>query len=142
MSTPEGGGIRRIPSGAPWEDRVGYCRAVVHGDQVWVAGTVSVGRTGHVHAPGDVGAQAERCLEIIADALTQAGTDTAHVVRTRIFVTDMNAQTQAAVGAAHLAVFGAHRPASTMIGVAALAAPDYLVEIEADAVLPTRVPSA
>ena len=136
MKTIEDGALRRISSGAPWEDRVGYARAVVHADQVWVAGTVSVGRTGDIYAPGDVGAQAQRCLEIIAEALRQAGTDTAHVVRTRIFVTDMRPETQAAVGAAHLAVFDAHRPACTMVGVAALAGPDYLVEIEADAVLP------
>lgn len=139
MTSEADGAITRIASGAPWEARVGYRRAVVHGNQVWVAGTVAVGPDGKAHAPGDAGAQAARCLEIIAAALREAGTDIAHVVRTRIFVTDMNPQTQAAVGAAHLRVFGNHPPASTMVGVSALASPDYLVEIEADAVLPEPV---
>lgn len=127
--------VQRITSGAPWEDKVGYRRAVRVGDQVFVAGTVSVGADGKVHAPGDPGAQAARCLEIIADALQQAGAETRHVVRTRMFVTDMSPQTQAAVGAAHHDMFNAFPPASSMIGVSALADPAYLVEIEADAVI-------
>lgn len=133
------GAITRIASGASWEAKVGYRRAVVHGNHVWVAGTVAVGENGKAHAPGDAGAQAARCLEIIARALREAGTDIAHVVRTRMFVTDMSPETQAAVGNAHFHVFGAHPPASTMVGVSALADPDYLVEIEADAVLPDPV---
>lgn len=141
MRTEADGAVLRITSDAPWEDKVGYRRAVVHGGLVWVAGTVAVGEDGRPFAPGDAGAQAGRCLEIIARALEAAGTDTAHVVRTRMFVTDMSPQVQAAVGEAHRRVFGAHPPASTMVGVSALATPDYLVEIEADAVLPSTVRS-
>ncbi|KAA5804486.1 RidA family protein [Alkalicaulis satelles] len=125
----------RITSGAPWEDRVGYRRAVRCGDQVFVSGTVSVDADGRPHAPGDAGAQAERCLEIILAALAQFEAGPEHVVRTRIYVTDMAPESQAAVGAAHRAVFAAHPPASTMVGVSALAAPDFIVEIEADAIL-------
>lgn len=136
MKTVQDGAVRRIFSGAPWEDKVAYCRATVHARQVWIAGTVAVGEGGQPFAPGDAGAQAGRCLEIIAAALEAAGTDMAHVVRTRVFVTDMSAQVQAAVGQAHRKVFSGHPPASTMVGVSALASPEYLVEIEADAVLP------
>lgn len=127
--------VQRITSGAPWEDKVGYRRAVRVGKQVFVAGTVSVGPDGEVHAPADPGAQAARCLQIIADALKQAGAEPRHVVRTRMFVTDMSPETQAAVGKAHHDMFKDCPPASSMIGVSALADPAYLVEIEADAVI-------
>ena len=135
MTTPDSAGVQRITSGAPWEEKVGYRRAVRVGNQVFVAGTVSVGADGRVHGPGDPGAQAARCLEIIVAALQEAGADVRHVVRTRMFVTNMSPETQGAVGAAHHAVFKDHPPASSMIGVSALADPAYLVEIEADAVI-------
>lgn len=131
-------GRARISSGAPWEDKVGYRRAVVAGDHVFVAGTVAVGADGAPFAPGDAGAQAARCLEIIVAALKEAGAAPEDVVRTRMFVTDMGGETQAAVGAAHRAVFAACPPASTMVGVSALAHPAYLVEIEADAINQAR----
>ena len=105
------------------------------GDQVFVAGTVAVDEHGRPYAPGDVGAQTARALEIIAVALKEAGADVEHVVRTRVFTTDMHPDTQAAVGAAHLNVFKDHPPASTMLAVSALAHPAFLVEIEADAVI-------
>lgn len=127
--------VTRITSGAPWEDRVGYRRAVRVGDQIFVSGTVAVGPDGQVHAPGDAGAQAARCLEIIAAALKEAGAEVRHVMRTRVYVTDMSPETQAAVGAAHHEMFKDAPPASAMIGVSALADPAYLVEIEADAVI-------
>ncbi len=126
---------QRITSGAPWEDRVGYRRAVRVGNHVWVAGTVAVDASGRPFAPGDAGAQAARCLEIITAALAEAGASPEHVVRTRMFVTNMTPQTQAAVGAAHAAVFGSCPPASTMVGVSALAAPEFIIEIEAEAVI-------
>lgn len=128
--------IQRITSGAPWEERVGYRRAVRVGQLVFVAGTVAVNADGQPHAPGDAGAQASRCLEIIAQALDKAGSHISHVVRTRVFVTDMRPETQRAVGEAHRQVFADFPPASSMIGVAALAGPDFIVEIEADAVIP------
>ena len=125
----------RISSGAPWEDKVAYRRAVRVGDHVWVAGTVAVDEGGKPFKPGDAGAQAERALEIIAEALKAAGAEMSDIVRTRVYVTDMSAETQAAVGAAHRAVFKDFPPASAMIGVAALAAPGFVVEIEAEAVI-------
>jgi len=126
---------QRITSGAPWEDKVGYRRAVRAGKHVWVAGTVAVDAHGRPVSPGDAGAQAARCLEIIVAALAEAGASPEHVVRTRMFVTDMAPETQAAVGAAHAAVFRTCPPASTMVGVSALAAPEFMVEIEAEAVI-------
>jgi enamine deaminase RidA (YjgF/YER057c/UK114 family) len=128
--------IQRVTSGAPWEELVAYRRAVRMGHQVFVAGTVAVDETGQAFAPGDAGAQTSRCLEIIADALEKAGSHISHVVRTRLFMTDMSVETQRAVGEAHRKVFAEHPPASSMIGVAALAGPDFIVEIEADAVIP------
>jgi len=126
---------QRITSGAPWEDRVGYRRAVRAGNHVWVAGTVAVDAQGRPFAPGDAGAQAARCLEIIVSALSEAGARPEHVVRTRMFVTDMAPEIQAAVGAALAAVFRSCPPASTMVGVSVLAAPEFMVEIEAEAVI-------
>ena len=138
MKTETLAGRVRITSGAPWENKVGYRRAVIAGDHVFVAGTVAVDDTGAPFAPGDAGAQAERCLEIILAALREAGARPEDVVRTRMFVTDMAPETQAAVGAAHRAVFGACPPASTMVGVSALAHRDFVVEIEVDAVKQAR----
>jgi enamine deaminase RidA (YjgF/YER057c/UK114 family) len=128
--------VQRISSGAPWEAKVGYRRAVRVGNQVFVAGTVAVDENGQPFAPGDAGAQTTRVLEIIAAALKEAGAEIHHVVRTRVFTTDMHPDTQAAIGAAHLNVFKDCPPASTMLAVSALAHPAFLVEIEADAVIP------
>lgn len=128
--------IQRVTSGAPWEELVAYRRAVRVGDQVFVAGTVSVDAKGQPFAPGDPGAQTSQCLEIIAQALVKAGSHISHVVRTRLYVTDMSPETQRAVGQAHRKVFAEFPPASAMIGVAALAGPEFIVEIEADAVIP------
>jgi enamine deaminase RidA (YjgF/YER057c/UK114 family) len=128
--------IQRVTSGAPWEELVAYRRAVRVGNQVFVAGTVSVDAKGQPFAPGDPGAQTSQCLEIIAQALDKAGSHISHVVRTRLYVTDMRPETQRAVGQAHRQVFAEFPPASAMIGVAALAAPEFIVEIEADAVIP------
>jgi len=133
--------VMRVTTGAPWEELVAYRRAVRVGNQVFVAGTVAVDDQGQPVAPGDAGAQASRCLEIIAQALDKAGSDISHVVRTRMFVTDMSPETQRAVGQAHRKVFAGFPPASSMIGVAALAGPDFIVEIEADAVIPAKAGS-
>lgn len=124
-------GRRRAFSGAPWEKTVGYCRAVRSGPHVWVTGTVSLGPDGKVHAPGDAGAQTARCLEIIAKALKDVGADISDVVRTRMFVTDISRWEE--IGAAHGAVFRDHPPATTMVEISRFIAPDFLVEIEADA---------
>jgi enamine deaminase RidA (YjgF/YER057c/UK114 family) len=123
-----------ITSGAPWEERVGYCRAVRVGPHITVSGTAPVAPDGSVHAPGDAYAQAKRCIEIIEAALQQAGAGLEHVVRTRMFVTDISQWED--IGRAHGEAFGEVRPATSMVQVAALIDPDMLVEIEADAFVP------
>lgn len=127
--------VERVSSGAVWETRVGYRRAVKDGPHIWVSGTVAVGEDGQPFAPGDMEAQTRRCLEIIEAALVQLGANLRDVRRTRVFVTDMSADAQAAFARAHSAVFGDFPPASALYGISALTAPDFLVEIEADAYL-------
>ena len=126
--------VKRAFSGAPWEQEIGYCRAVRSGCHVYVTGTAPVAESGGVHAPGDAYEQAKRCLEIIAIALRDVGATPEHVVRTRMFVTDI--RRWAEFGRAHREVFGAHPPAATMVEVTGLIDPEMLIEIEADAVLP------
>ena len=122
-----------VSTGAPWEETVGYCRAVRVGDHVAVSGTAPVGDDGEVVGVGDAYAQARRCIEIIERALTEAGAGLEHVVRTRMFVTDISQWE--AIGRAHGEAFGAIRPATSMVEVRALIDPDMLVEIEADAIV-------
>lgn len=124
--------VRRAFSGAPWEPEVGYCRAVRAGTHVYVTGTAPMGDDGRVVAPGDGYAQARRCFEIIGRALAELGTDFRHVVRTRMFVTDISRWAE--FGRAHREIFGDHPPATTMVEVSRLIDPDILIEIEADAV--------
>jgi isochorismate pyruvate lyase len=124
--------FRRTYSGAPWEEEVGYCRALRAGDHVYVTGTAPVDEDGSVHAPGDAHAQAARCLEIVEKALLDLGADRSRVVRTRMFVTDASRWRE--FGRAHREFFGEHRPATTMVEVRSLIDPAMLIEIEADAV--------
>jgi enamine deaminase RidA (YjgF/YER057c/UK114 family) len=124
---------QRISSGAPWENTVGYSRAVRAGDHVFVAGTTAVDKTGAVIGEGDPYAQAAAALRKIEAALTQAGASMRDVVRTRIFVTDM--AFSESVGRAHGEFFREIRPAATMVQVVKLIDPRLLVEIEADAVI-------
>jgi isochorismate pyruvate lyase len=123
-----------VSSGAPWEAAVGYCRAVRTGQHIAVSGTAPVTPKGDVYAVGDAYAQAGRCIEIIAAALGELGAGLEHVVRTRMFVTDIGQWE--AIGRAHGEAFGEIRPATSMVQVAALIDPDMLVEIEADAYVP------
>jgi enamine deaminase RidA (YjgF/YER057c/UK114 family) len=127
------GDARRISSASPFEDVVGYSRAVAAGDQVWVSGCTSVvdGQVAHV---GDIGAQATQAISVIETALAEVDCTLADVVRTRIYVTDIARWQE--VAAAHLAAFGDVRPASTMVEVSALIDPELLVEIEAVAFRP------
>ncbi len=120
-----------VSSGAPWEATVGYCRAVRTGPHISVSGTAPIGPDGKVVGVGDPYAQARRCIEIIAAALEEAGARLEHVVRTRMFVTDISQWE--AIGRAHGEAFADIRPATSMVEVSALIDPDMLVEIEADA---------
>jgi enamine deaminase RidA (YjgF/YER057c/UK114 family) len=123
----------RVSSGAPFEAQVGYARAVRRGPFVAVSGTAAIAEDGTTFAPGDMYAQTRRCLEIVVRALSRLGAGPADVIRTRIFVTDISRW--ADVGRAHAEVFGAAPPATSMVEVSRLIAPDMLVEVEADAVV-------
>ncbi|MEL6536294.1 MAG: RidA family protein [Bacteroidota bacterium] len=122
---------KNISSGAPWESIVGYSRAVVVGDWVEVTGTVAVGEDGKVVGTNDMYRQTQFALEKIGKVLAEAGSSLQNVVRTRIYVTDIDQWE--AVGKAHAEVFGEIRPATTMVEVSRLISPEYLVEIEARA---------
>lgn len=124
--------VQRIFSGAPWEAKVGYCRALRVGPVIHVTGTAPVDPDGGVFAPGDAYAQARRSLEIIESTLAEMGLGMDAVVRTRMFVTDIDRWEE--VGRAHREVFEEHPPATTMVEVQRLIDPGFLVEIEADAV--------
>lgn len=127
----------RVGSGAPWENRVGYCRAVRAGNHVAISGSASVGPDGQLIGEGDMYRQARRCIEVISDALHEVGAELDDVVRTRMFVTDIGQWE--AVGKAHAEAFGAAPPATSMVEVARLIDPRMLVEIEADAIISEAV---
>jgi enamine deaminase RidA (YjgF/YER057c/UK114 family) len=120
---------RQISSGSPYEGRIGFSRAVAVDGRVVVSGTAPLWPDGSCDP--DAYAQAKRCLEIIEQALTDAGATLVQVIRTRMYVTD--AGDSDAVGRAHGEVFGDIRPASTMVVVKALLDPRWKVEIEAEA---------
>jgi enamine deaminase RidA (YjgF/YER057c/UK114 family) len=124
---------RTFSSGAPWEPVVGYSRAVRVGNQVHVSGTAAVDGDGNVVGANDPGAQMRHCLTVVLAALRALGAEPRHVVRTRTYVVDI--AHWEAVGRAHGEVFGAVRPATTMVQVAALIRPDLLVEVEAEAIV-------
>lgn len=125
--------FQRAFSRAPWESVIGYCRALKAGDRIFVTGTAPVAADGGVFAPGDAYAQTRRCLEIIREALCQLDADLRHIVRTRMFVTDITRWQE--YGRAHGEVFADHPPATTMVEVKSLIHSEMLIEIEADAVV-------
>ena len=125
---------QQFSTNTPWERAVGYSRAVRVDRFVFVCGTTASDEDGNTLAVGDAGGQTRIVLQRIADALREVGAGLEHVVRTRMFVTDISRWEE--IGRAHGEVFGEIRPAATMVEVAELVNPDHLVEVEADAILP------
>jgi len=124
---------RTISSGSPFEPRIGISRAVRAGSLISMSGTAPLGPDGKTVGRGDPAVQARRCLEIIRGALEQAGATLGDVVRTRILLTRI--EDWEAVAAVHGEYFRDSRPANTIMQVSRFIAPDWLVEIEADAVV-------
>jgi enamine deaminase RidA (YjgF/YER057c/UK114 family) len=124
---------RNIASGSPYEPIIGFSRAVRIGNTIAVGGTAPIGADGKTAGVGDPAAQTRRCLEIIVAAIEQAGGRKEDVIRTRTFLTRV--EDWQAVGRVHGEVFAGIRPASTMIVVTEFLDPEWLVEIEADAVV-------
>ena len=126
-----------VSSGSPYEPKVGISRAVRAATIVTVAGTAPLGPDGRTVGHGDAAAQARRCLDIIAAALQGAGASLRHVVRTRILLTRID--DWQAVAAVHGEFFRDIRPVNTIMQVVRFIDPDWLVEIEADAVVDEAV---
>ena len=124
---------RNISTGSPYEPIIGFSRAVRIGNIIAVGGTAPIGPDGKTAGTGDAAAQTRRCLEIIEHALQQAGANLGDVIRTRTFLTRI--EDWEAVGRVHGEIFGDIRPASTMIQASRFIDPEWLVEIEADAVV-------
>ncbi len=122
-----------VSSGATWEPVVGYSRAVRVGSWVSVAGTTAARPGGGAVGGDDIAEQAREAIRRISAALEQVGASLEHVVRTRMFVTDISRWEE--VGRAHGEFFADIRPAASMLEVRALIEPELLVEIEADAVI-------
>lgn len=124
-----------VSSGSPFESLFGFCRATRHGNVVAVAGTAPIGDDGKTVGVGDPEAQARRCFEIIVRALEQLGASAEDVIRTRMYLTRID--DWQVIGRVHGEVFGATQPVATMVGVSTLIDPDWVVEIEADAIIPS-----
>ncbi|QDS32760.1 RidA family protein [Brevibacillus brevis] len=123
---------KKVFTGSPWEPVVGYCRAIRIGDRIEVAGTTAM-KDGEVVGVGDAYAQTRFILETIEKALRELDADLSHVVRTRMFVTDISKWEE--IGKAHGEFFREIQPAATMVEVRALIDPRLLVEIEVEAIV-------
>jgi len=124
---------KNITYGQPLEKEIGFSRAVRIGNVIAVTGTAPIAKDGSVYSPGDVYGQTQRCLEIIRDVIEQAGGKMENVIRTRIFLKDIKKWKDAAK--AHGEYFSEIKPACTFIEVSGFINPEWLIEIEADAVL-------
>jgi enamine deaminase RidA (YjgF/YER057c/UK114 family) len=124
-----------VSSGSPFEPQIGFSRAVRVGSFVAVSGTAPIAPGGGVAAVGDVYGQTRRCLEIIAQAVADAGLSLNSVVRTRVMLTDISRWQEAA--RAHGEYFSDIRPAGTFVEVKGLINPEWLVELEADCIAET-----
>ena len=124
-----------VSSGSPFEPRIGFSRAVRVGNFLAIAGTAPIAPGGGVAAVGDVYGQTKRCLEIISQAVADAGLSLSSVVRTRVMLTDISRWEEAA--RAHGEVFSAIRPACTFVEVKGFINAEWLVELEADCVAET-----
>ncbi len=121
----------RISSGAKWESIVGYSRAVKVGNRIYVTGTTALDENGEIVGVGDAYEQTRQCLRNIERALQRLGAEMKHVVRTRMYVTDISRWEE--YGRAHGEVFREIMPATAMVEIRALIDPRMLIEIEADA---------
>ncbi|HTL53877.1 MAG TPA: RidA family protein [Planctomycetota bacterium] len=124
---------QNISSGSPFEPKIGFSRAVKVGNFISVSGTAPIGTDGKVACKGDAAGQARRSLEIIKGVLEKAGANMSNVVRTRLLLTDIKDWEK--VAAVHGEYFGTIRPATTFLQVAKLIDPDWLIEIEVDAIV-------
>lgn len=122
----------QVASDRPW-DPVGYSRAVRIGNLVEVAGTTAARRDGSVIAPGDMYAQAKACLGIILASMDELGAKPEDVIRTRVFLKEISGWQDA--GRAHAEVFGEIKPASTFVQVTGFLDPEFLLEVEATAIV-------
>lgn len=127
--------IGRAGSSSPFEEEIGFARAIRVGERVLVSGTAPIWPDGSVDT--DPAVQARRCFEIAAEALAKLGSGLADVVRTRMFIRDR--ADAAAIGGVHRELFGEHPPAATMVLAAGFLDERWSVEIELEAVIPTDV---
>jgi enamine deaminase RidA (YjgF/YER057c/UK114 family) len=127
--------LQRHFTGSPWEPKIAYCRALRTGNMIVVSGTAPVDDNGQTFAPGDAYAQTKRCLEIIEKALIALDASLAHVIRTRMYVTDISRWQE--YGQAHGEVFRDFPPVTSMVEVKGLIDPDMLIEVEVDAWIDT-----
>lgn len=124
---------KNVTYNQPLEKEIGFSRAVRIGNIIAVTATAPIAKDGSVHTPGDMYGQSKRCLEIIKDVIEQAGGKLDNVIRTRIFIKDMKRWKEAAK--AHGEYFSKIQPACSFIGVSGFINPEWLIEIEADAVV-------